>query len=93
MALAALFGFLSHRFLPIPTSIGILVFANTVLLTAMASRLVLLSYVDVVAIPATSTNYLSPLYPALLLFCLFALADGARLLARAFGRRSGQTTA
>ncbi len=73
--------------------IGILVFANTVLLTAMASRLSLLSYVDVTAIPAISTNYLSPIYPALVLFCLFALADGARLLARVFGRRSVQTTA
>jgi len=36
--------------------IGILVFANTVLLTAMASRLALLSYVDVAAFPAISTG-------------------------------------
>jgi hypothetical protein len=59
--------------------LGLLVLVNTIFLAAIAARLGLLSYVDVAAFPAINTLYLSPIYPILMLFCVFALADGLRL--------------
>ena len=68
-----------------------LVFVNTILFVTMATRLALLSYVDVTAFPAINTLYLSPIYPGLMFFCAFALIDGVRLATRFKSLRASRT--
>jgi hypothetical protein len=58
-----------------------LVLINAILFITIATRVTLLSYVDISAFPAINTIYLSPVYPVLLLFCAFVLIDGIRLAA------------
>ncbi|MGY8961313.1 MAG: hypothetical protein ACKVKG_17665, partial [Alphaproteobacteria bacterium] len=58
-----------------------LVVINAILFITIATRITLLSYVDISAFPAINTIYLSPVYPVLFLFCAFALIDGVRLAA------------
>jgi len=52
---------------------SVLFFINAVLLAAVFSRVLLLSYMDVVALPSVNSLYMSPIVPLWLLFTVLAL--------------------
>ncbi|MDR3575070.1 MAG: hypothetical protein P4L50_14515 [Anaerolineaceae bacterium] len=56
----------------------------TISAVVLLSRVALLSYLDVVAIPSNNSLYLSPAFPFLLLFCFAAPTAALRLLPRNF---------
>lgn len=53
---------------------------NVSLLGAVFARFFILLYIDVTSFPAVNSQYLSPAYPLILLFCIVSFVDGYTIL-------------